>query len=242
MKKLAFLLYSFLSFLFSLTLSTNLFAYLLHHAHILGAPQIAGRWYEPFHLVLWFFTVRVPGRQYEIAFIVFLLCFSVLAFLGFRLYTKLNANLQGIYGNSRWLKTRELKRLGAFAGKGIILGQTKEARFHARNVKGQKIYRARRQGKIIFDNSDTHTLVIAPTRGGKGISCVIPTLLSWTYSAVVYDIKKENYELTCGWRRQFSHILRFEPTSQLSVHFNPLWEIDRGTLLDVSQAQNIAEI
>src|SRR3546814_6790691 len=37
-----------------------------------------------------------------------------------------------------------------------------------------------------------------PTRSDKGVGLVIPTLLSWTGSAVVHDIKGENWQLTAG--------------------------------------------
>jgi hypothetical protein len=65
MKKLAFLAYCVFSFLLSLTLATNLFAYLLHYAHILGRPHI-GRWYEPFHLLYW--PTRAASHGYKIRY------------------------------------------------------------------------------------------------------------------------------------------------------------------------------
>jgi type IV secretion system protein VirD4 len=49
-------------------------------------------------------------------------------------------------------------------------------------------------------------MAFAPTRSGKGVGLVIPTLLSWTGSAVIHDIKGENWQLTAGWRAQFSHV------------------------------------
>jgi len=41
------------------------------------------------------------------------------------------------------------------------------------------------------------------------VGLVIPTLLSWTGSAVIHDIKGENWQLTAGWRSRFSHCLLF---------------------------------
>jgi Type IV secretory system Conjugative DNA transfer len=41
-------------------------------------------------------------------------------------------------------------------------------------------------------------MAFAPTRSGKGVGLVIPTLLSWTGSAVIHDIKGENRQLTAG--------------------------------------------
>jgi type IV secretion system protein VirD4 len=73
------------------------------------------------------------------------------------------------------------------------------------------------------------------------VGLVIPTLLTWPHSVLVYDIKRENWALTAGWRRQFSHVWRFEPTAPDSVRFNPLLEIRRG-LHEVKDAQNVADI
>ncbi len=70
---------------------------------------------------------------------------------------------------------------------------------------------------------------------------VVPTLLTWPHSVLVYDIKKENWALTAGWRRQFSRTWRFEPTAIDSVRFNPLFEIRKG-LCEVRDTQNIADI
>ena len=71
-------------------------------------------------------------------------------------------------------------------------------------------------------------MAIAPTRSGKGVGLVIPTLLSWTDSAVIHDIKGENWQLTSGWRSTFSHCLLFDPTNAASTKYNPLLEVRKG--------------
>jgi len=50
-----------------------------------------------------------------------------------------------------------------------------------------------------------HVLAVAPTRSGKGVGLVVPTLLTWTGSAVIHDIKGENWQLTAGWRLEPQH-------------------------------------
>lgn len=70
---------------------------------------------------------------------------------------------------------------------------------------------------------------------------MVPTLLSWTGSTVVHDIKGETWTLTSGWRARFSHCLRFDPTDPLSCRFNPLLEVRKGTH-EVHDVQNIADI
>jgi len=47
-------------------------------------------------------------------------------------------------------------------------------------------------------NGPEHILAFAPTRSGKGVALVIPTLLVWNESAVIYDIKGENWERPPG--------------------------------------------
>ena len=66
----------------------------------------------------------------------------------------------------------------------------------------------------------------APTRSGKGVGLVIPTLLSWTGSAVIHDIKGENFAVTAGWRQLFSHCLYVNPTDPRSAAYNPLSDAD----------------
>src|SRR6202008_4882964 len=81
----------------------------------------------------------------------------------------------------------------------------------------------------------------APTRSGKGVGLVVPTLLAWTESAVIHDIKGENWQLTAGWRSRFSHCLLFNPTDVCSAAYNPLLEV-RRELHEVRDVQNIADI
>ncbi|MBN9262550.1 MAG: IncP-type conjugal transfer protein TraG, partial [Hyphomicrobium sp.] len=86
-----------------------------------------------------------------------------------------------------------------------------------------------------------HVIAVAPTRSGKGVGLVVPTLLTWPHSAVIHDIKGENWTLTAGWRSQFSHCLLFDPTNPLSARFNPLLEVRKGAM-EVRDVQNIADI
>jgi type IV secretion system protein VirD4 len=73
------------------------------------------------------------------------------------------------------------------------------------------------------------------------VGLVVPTLLGWTGSAVIHDIKGENWELTAGWRQRFSHCLLFNPTDPRSARYNPLLEVRRGPS-EVRDVQNIADI
>ncbi len=70
---------------------------------------------------------------------------------------------------------------------------------------------------------------------------MVPTLLSWPASAVIHDIKGENWQITAGWRSRFSHCLLFNPTDAKSAAYNPLLEVRRGAY-EVRDVQNIADI
>ena len=93
-------------------------------------------------------------------------------------------------------------------------------------------------------NGPEHVLAFAPTRSGKGVGLVIPTLLAWSESAVIYDIKGENWAKTAGFRTQQGHLcFKFSPVEDnASSRFNPLSEVRLFTPRDVSDAQNIANM
>jgi type IV secretion system protein VirD4 len=84
-------------------------------------------------------------------------------------------------------------------------------------------------------------LCFAPTRSGKGVGLVVPTLLTWPGSAIVHDIKGENWGLTAGWRSRFGRVLLFDPTNLASSSYNPLLEVRRGDA-EVRDIQNVADI
>ena len=125
------------------------------------------------------------------------------------------------YGSARWATEVEVRRAGFFGDAGVFLGCL--------------------GGAYLRHDGPDHVMAFAPTRSGKGIGLVVPTLLSWTGSAVIHDIKGENWELTAGWRSRFSHALLFNPTDARSAHYNPLLEVRRGAE-EVRDVQNIADI
>jgi type IV secretion system protein VirD4 len=99
--------------------------------------------------------------------------------------------------------------------------------------------------RYLRHNGPEHVLCYAPTRSGKGVGLVMPTLLSWGESAVITDLKGELWSLTAGWRKQHAHnkVLRFEPASATgSVCWNPLDEIRTGTENEVGDVQNLATL
>ncbi|NGM49292.1 conjugal transfer protein TraG [Caulobacter sp. 602-2] len=125
------------------------------------------------------------------------------------------------FGSSRWARLPEVERAGLFKPAGVFLG--------------------RLQGRYLRHDGPEHVMAFAPTRSGKGVGLVVPTLLSWAGSCVVHDIKGENWTLTAGWRARFSHCLLFNPTDARSARYNPLLEVRKGPD-EVRDVQNIADI
>jgi type IV secretion system protein VirD4 len=137
------------------------------------------------------------------------------------LYRARQNKLVTTYGSSRWAPEGEIARAGLFRAAGVFLGQLYE--------------------QYLRHDGPEHVMAFAPTRSGKGVGLVIPTLLSWTESTVVHDIKGENWQLTAGWRSKFSHCLLFNPTDPRSARYNPLLEVRKGPN-EVRDVQNIADI
>lgn len=99
-------------------------------------------------------------------------------------------------------------------------------------------------GTYLRDNAKTHTLLIAPTRSGKGVGHIVPTLLTWKGSTVVTDVKGENWELTSGYRKSQlgNDVFMFKPTAEGSCHYNPLGEIRIGTPHEMGDLQLVTKI
>jgi len=103
------------------------------------------------------------------------------------------------------------------------------------------VFLGKLDGRYLRHDGPEHVMAFAPTRSGKGVGLVVPTLLSWTGSCVVHDSKGENWMLTAGWRSKFSHCLLFNPTDPRSARYNPLLEVRKGPH-EVRDVQDIADI
>jgi len=125
------------------------------------------------------------------------------------------------YGSARWATEPEIHAAGLLGLDGVVLGRL------GRNY--------------LRHDGPEHVLCFAPTRSGKGVGLVIPTLLTWPGSAIVHDIKGENWTLTAGWRGRFGRVLLFDPTNPESSACNPLLEVRRSDA-EVRDVQNVADI
>jgi type IV secretion system protein VirD4 len=125
------------------------------------------------------------------------------------------------YGSARWATPSEVRRAGLLGPGGVVLG--------------------RYRGAYLRHDGPEHVLCFAPTRSGKGVGLVVPSLLSWPGSAIVHDIKGENWTLTAGFRARHGRVLLFDPTNGASAAYNPLLEVRKGEW-EVRDVQNIADI
>ncbi len=125
------------------------------------------------------------------------------------------------YGSARWATRAEIKKAGLLGEQGVVLGKL--------------------ANNYLRHDGPEHVLCFAPTRSGKGVGLVVPSLLTWPGSAIVHDIKGENWTLTAGFRSSFSRVLLFDPTNADSAAYNPLLEVRRG-VTEVRDVQNVADV
>jgi type IV secretion system protein VirD4 len=102
-----------------------------------------------------------------------------------------------------------------------------------------------RQGPIVrMPESAVHSVVFSPTSGGKGVSCVIPHLLTDPNSAIVIDVKGEL--LKTGIRREEmgNEIVMLDPLGVTGIQsdtFNPLDWIDKHSPYAVDDCYFLAD-
>jgi type IV secretion system protein VirD4 len=93
-----------------------------------------------------------------------------------------------------------------------------------------------------------HLLTVAPTRSGKGVSAVIPTLLTYQGSLVVTDLKGENWAVTARARRLMGQrVMALDPfgaatTPFQGAAFNPLDRIDPCRADAIDDARALADM
>ena len=138
--------------------------------------------------------------------------------------------LEALHGSAHWATKREIQDAALLDSRGnpqtegVVVGGLLE----------KKRFGWKKQTKILRHNGPEHVMCYAPTRSGKGVSLVIPTLLDgWRGSTFVHDLKGENFGLSAGYRqRTLGHkILKLDFTDPFAVSkgtsatFNPLEEV-----------------
>ncbi|GAN75817.1 conjugal transfer protein TraG [Acidisphaera rubrifaciens] len=195
-------------------------------------PQLGRPWFEVFGWPIyqppaffwWWFAYDAYARDIftEGAYIAALGGIAaVIVAIAMSVWRAREAKRVTTYGSARWAQTAEVRDVGLLAHDGAVLG--------------------RWQDRYLRHDGPEHVLCFAPTRSGKGVGLVVPTLLTWSGSAIVHDIKGENWSLTAGWRQRFGRVLLFDPTNAATAAYNPLLEVRRGEW-EVRDVQNIADV
>ncbi len=195
-------------------------------------PQLGRPWFELFGWPVYyppaffwwwyFYDAYAPEIFVEGAFIAASGGFmSIAVAIGISVWRAREAKNVETYGSARWARLEEVKAAGLLGPDGVVLGKLDRA--------------------YLRHDGPEHVLCFAPTRSGKGVGLVVPSLLTWPGSAIVHDIKGENWQLTAGLRARHGRVLLFDPTNAKSAAYNPLLEVRRGEW-EVRDVQNIADI
>lgn len=146
---------------------------------------------------------------------------SIAVAIGMSVWRAREAKHAETYGSARWANAEEVEVAGLLGPDGVVLGKL--------------------DNEYLRHDGPEHVLCFAPTRSGKGVGLVVPSLLTWPGSCIVHDIKGENWGLTAGLRAGFGRVLLFDPTNTASAAYNPLLEVRRGEW-EVRDVQNVADV
>jgi type IV secretion system protein VirD4 len=202
-------------------------AYMLAFQPGLGTPWfslLGWRVYQPAALFWWWFVYDAYAHDIFVqgGYIAGAGGIAALAVgIGLSVWRAKETKEVTTYGSARWADLIQVRCGGLLENEGVILG--------------------RWQDHYLRHDGPEHVLCFAPTRSGKGVGLVVPTLLTWPGSAIVHDIKGENWGLTSGWRARFGRVFLFDPTNLSSASYNPLLEVRRGAW-EVRDVQNIADV
>ena len=128
-----------------------------------------------------------------------------------------------MHGSARWATFGEVKRSGLSRTQGVVVGVMQEQTF--------------------YDNGPKHVFLCGPTRAGKGVFHIQPTLqVGWKHSALILDPKRgENYDLTHSARQAYGRVEAFAPYRRPLACINVLKTIRLKQLPEHGDALTIAQ-
>jgi type IV secretion system protein VirD4 len=253
---LAFKLIALLICFMGLWISTQRFCFLVNYdPGWIGEPFYTIRLgsfslplYKPYLILYWclayYKRLDIHPYLYGAVKIAGYVSAAAIMFYLFLEFIILRNRKQNIFGTARWATDRDLKSAGLLGLKGgVILGQTGKAEVSAAYdmEKQAVILHLLKKSQLLIQAGIYNTSLAAPTRSGKGVSSVIPTLLSYPGSIIILDFKGEAFNITSGFRSRFGKVYRWAPTGDTGHHFNPMMEI-RGGDDAFSDANLIADI
>jgi len=217
---------------------TQFIAWRLAYHPALGAPWI-GHLYAPW---AWFGWAQAPWAAkepdiFQLAGAGFMATVALGMLFGVQIAAaqrRKPRKIEGLHGTARWITTvEELREIGLLPQTdgnigGVYIGAWTDP-------KTKIIHYLRHDGP-------EHIGAIAPTRSGKGVGLVLPTLLSYPHSCVVNDMKGELWGQTAGWRKEHAGniVIKFDPAAdEGSGRFNPLNEIRIDSSHAVGDTQNL---
>ncbi len=220
------------TYLLGLVTATQHFARQCGYDPVLGG-NISGL-YFPGKIVQWtvnWYATNEPELRLSISYGMAVSASLLLAYLVIgRVISQSARGNSKLHGTAHWATEKEIQRTGLLGNnEGVYVGSWMDR-------KGRMHY--------LRDNGPSHVLCFAPTRSGKGVGLVLPTLLSWGHSTVVSDLKGELWQLTAGWRKKHAGniAIRFEPGSpDCSARWNPLDEVRMGTGEESGDIRNLTE-
>ena len=101
------------------------------------------------------------------------------------------------------------------------------------------------RGRYLMARGQQFVLLAAPTGAEKGVAIVLPNLLTFDDSAVVFDLKLENYKLTSRFRQQHGQtVFLFAPFSEerLTHRWNMLDTISRDPIARVGDTLAVGQV
>lgn len=221
-------------------------------AHLFKYNQVLGYnfngVYPPWKILLWAEELykNLPNVFYQSFGVVsVVIVLGMLAILIFELVQKNSSSDDPfLHGSAEWARAEDVLNSGLLPKRKTFLGIP-----YGKTIGGTGVYVGawvdkKNQTHYLRHSGAEHILTYAPTRSGKGVGLVIPTLLSWDQSAIITDLKGELWALTAGWRQKYANneVIKFEPAAELSAKWNPLDEIRIGTHSEIGDVQNLATL
>jgi type IV secretion system protein VirD4 len=213
--------------------TTQFVAWHLNYHPALGPPVFA-HVYWPWRIVSWWtapWEPKVDGT-FNLVRLGLLGSFGLGGLVFLKANRRQPRRQPDIHGSARFADEKEVRASGLLSDPpkpGIVVGG----------------WTNRRGGlRYLTDGSEGHAICIGPTRSGKTQGTLVPSLLSWPHSALVYDPKGEIWQQTSGWRyaEAGNVVMRFAPAEvDNTIAWNPFDRVRANTPYAYRDVANIIQ-